>query len=116
MKRRNNPSIYHELNQMSTYDSPPRTAEVLWELAKGRKKVLFERKEQQKSASDEIPADFMKPPESGAWGTSRDPEEHPVYARNIPALLHAAKLSELPLLSLSQPLLIPGTWKRPWCR
>jgi hypothetical protein len=53
----------------------------------------------------------MKPPESGAAGTSRDPEQHLVYERNIPALLHVAKLSELPLLPLSQPFLIPGTWK-----
>ena len=106
MTRGNYPSPYHELNKMSTYDIPPRTAEVLWELAKERKKIHAERKERQKSTPNEIPADRMKLPESGVWGNSRDPEHPPVYERNIPVLLHGADISETPMLPLSLPLLV----------
>jgi len=106
MTRGNYTSRYHELNEMSTYDIPPRTAEVLWELAKERKKIHAERKEWQKRTTNEIPADLMNPPESGVWGNSRDPEHHPVYERNIPVLLHAANISETPMLPLSLPLLV----------
>ncbi len=106
MTRGNYPSPYHELNKMSTYDIPPRTAEVLWELAKERKKIHTERKEQQKSTSNEIPADLMNLP--GIWcvGKFPGPEHPPVYEMNTPVLLHGADISETPMLPLSLPLLV----------
>ena len=107
MTRRNYNSIYHELDEMSRYDIPPRSAEVLWELAKERRKIHAAGIRQTRSAvtKDEIPSDLISLRKSDTPGTSADSGLLRTCQRNTTPLLHPAKVSET-MLPLHVPLLV----------
>jgi hypothetical protein len=96
-------SVLHELDAMRTYEMPPRSPEVLWELAKERKNINAAGNRMSSEVTwntitghfSHVPEDLGKYDYPG-FDLSSTPKTTP--------LLHSAKESETPMLPIIKQL------------
>ena len=99
------PSIQHDLDAMSTFDKPPRSPEVLWDLAKERKKI--------NGSGNQPGSEVTRYTITGDLFNLHVPEDLKRYhyqgfnltgTTKITPLLHSAKESETPMLPITRSL------------
>jgi hypothetical protein len=100
-------SVLHELDAMRTYEMPPRSPEVLWELAKERKNINVAGNRMSSEVTlNTIPGDLSHVPED--LGKYHYPGFDVTSTTKTTPLLPSAKESETPMLPIAKFPIVHG--------